>query len=85
MNDNGVTFISAASGDIPIQRMANLSLQPAEDGPSTEELIGEAFERGGELCDPVGPRNSRGLPSNRARSTSVVISITRGYSARRRS
>src|SRR3954464_6304705 len=25
---------------IPIQRMANVSLQPAQDGPSTEELIG---------------------------------------------
>jgi TldD protein len=27
-------------GHIPIQRMANVSLQPAPDGPSTEELIG---------------------------------------------
>ena len=32
-------------GHIPIQRMANVSLQPAADGPSTEELIGRV-ERG---------------------------------------
>ena len=30
---------------VPVQRMANVSLQPAPDGPSTEELIG-GVERG---------------------------------------
>ena len=37
---NGCAFADS-SGHIPIQRMANVSLQPAADGPSTEELIGE--------------------------------------------
>ena len=37
---NGCAFADSP-GHIPIQRMANVSLQPAEDGPSTEELIGE--------------------------------------------
>ena len=37
---NGCAFADS-SGHIPIQRMANVSLQPAPDGPSTEELIGE--------------------------------------------
>ena len=37
---NGCAFADS-SGHIPIQRMANVSLQPAEDGPSTEELIGQ--------------------------------------------
>src|SRR3954452_17115276 len=41
---NGCAF-AASSGHIPLQRMANVSLQPAADGPSTEELIG-AVERG---------------------------------------
>jgi TldD protein len=36
---NGCAFADSP-GHIPIQRMANVSLQPAEDGPSTEELIG---------------------------------------------
>jgi TldD protein len=31
-------------GHIPIQRMANVSLQPAADGPSTEELIGQVAD-----------------------------------------
>jgi TldD protein len=35
---NGCAFADSP-GHIPIQRMANVSLQPAEDGPSTEELI----------------------------------------------
>ncbi|MDX6241556.1 MAG: TldD protein, partial [Kribbellaceae bacterium] len=35
---NGCAFADSA-GHIPIQRMANVSLQPAADGPSTEELI----------------------------------------------
>jgi TldD protein len=34
-----------SSGHVPVQRMANVSLQPAADGPSTEELIGRV-ERG---------------------------------------
>jgi len=37
---NGCAFADS-SGHIPIQRMANVSLQAAEDGPSTEELIGQ--------------------------------------------
>ena len=41
---NGCAYADS-SGHIPIQRMANVSLQPAEDGPSTEELIGRV-ERG---------------------------------------
>ena len=41
---NGCAFADS-SGHIPIQRMANVSLQPAPDGPSTEELIGDV-ERG---------------------------------------
>jgi TldD protein len=36
---NGCAFADSP-GHIPIQRMANVSLQPAADGPSTEELIG---------------------------------------------
>jgi TldD protein len=35
---NGCAYADS-SGHIPIQRMANVSLQPAVDGPSTEELI----------------------------------------------
>ncbi len=35
---NGCAFADS-SGHIPLQRMANVSLQPAPDGPSTEELI----------------------------------------------
>ncbi|MFF1816531.1 TldD/PmbA family protein [Kribbella sp. NPDC058245] len=35
---NGCAYADS-SGHIPIQRMANVSLQPAESGPSTEELI----------------------------------------------
>jgi TldD protein len=41
---NGCAFADS-SGHIPLQRMANVSLQPAADGPSTEELIGRV-ERG---------------------------------------
>ncbi|MFC4785141.1 TldD/PmbA family protein [Nocardioides sp. MAHUQ-72] len=41
---NGCAYADSP-GHIPIQRMANVSLQPAEDGPSTEELIGRV-ERG---------------------------------------
>ncbi len=41
---NGCAYADS-SGHIPIQRMANVSLQPAPDGPSTEELIGRV-ERG---------------------------------------
>jgi TldD protein len=41
---NGCAFADSA-GHIPLQRMANVSLQPAPDGPTTEELIG-AVERG---------------------------------------
>ncbi|MGA8210459.1 MAG: TldD/PmbA family protein [Nocardioidaceae bacterium] len=37
---NGCAFADSP-GHIPIQRMANVSLQPAADGPSTEELIGD--------------------------------------------
>jgi TldD protein len=36
---NGCAYADSPS-HIPIQRMANVSLQPAADGPSTEELIG---------------------------------------------
>jgi TldD protein len=35
---NGCAFADS-SGHVPMQRMANVSLQPAEDGPSTDELI----------------------------------------------
>ncbi|GAA1955349.1 TldD/PmbA family protein [Catenulispora subtropica] len=35
---NGCAFADSAS-HVPIQRMANVSLQPAPDGPSTDELI----------------------------------------------
>ena len=35
---NGCAFADSP-GHIPVQRMANVSLQPAADGPSTEELI----------------------------------------------
>jgi TldD protein len=41
---NGCAFADS-SGHIPLQRMANVSLQPAPDGPSTDELIG-GVERG---------------------------------------
>ena len=41
---NGCAYADSP-GHIPIQRMANVSLQPAEDGPSTDELIGRV-ERG---------------------------------------
>ena len=41
---NGCAFADSA-GHIPLQRMANVSLQPASDGPSTEELI-SGVERG---------------------------------------
>jgi TldD protein len=41
---NGCAYADSP-GHIPIQRMANVSLRPAEDGPSTEELIGRV-ERG---------------------------------------
>jgi TldD protein len=37
---NGCAFADSA-GHIPIQRMANVSLQPAAGGPSTEELISQ--------------------------------------------
>ncbi|MBA2554892.1 MAG: TldD/PmbA family protein [Geodermatophilaceae bacterium] len=36
---NGCAFADS-SGHVPVQRMANVSLQPAANGPSTEELIG---------------------------------------------
>ncbi len=36
---NGCAFADS-SGHVPIQRMANVSLQPAPGGPNTEELIG---------------------------------------------
>ncbi len=35
---NGCAFADSP-GHVPVQRMANVSLQPAHDGPSTEELI----------------------------------------------
>ena len=41
---NGCAFADAPSS-MPLQRMANVSLQPAEGGPSTEELI-SGVERG---------------------------------------
>ena len=41
---NGCAYADSP-GHIPIQRMANVSLQPAPDGPSTEELVGRV-ERG---------------------------------------
>ena len=41
---NGCAYADSP-GHIPIQRMANVSLQPATSGPSTEELIGRV-ERG---------------------------------------
>jgi TldD protein len=41
---NGCAYADSP-GHIPIQRMANVSLRPAPDGPSTEELIGRV-ERG---------------------------------------
>jgi len=41
---NGCAYADS-SGHIPIQRMANVSLQPDPDGPSAEELIGRV-ERG---------------------------------------
>jgi TldD protein len=41
---NGCAYADSPS-HIPIQRMANVSLRPAEDGPSTEDLIGRV-ERG---------------------------------------
>jgi TldD protein len=41
---NGCAFADSA-GHIPLQRMANVSLQPAPDGPSTDELI-SGVERG---------------------------------------
>ncbi|MBB3045047.1 TldD/PmbA family protein [Nocardioides soli] len=47
LNDNRSNGCAYADspGHIPIQRMANVSLQAAPDGPSTEELIGRV-ERG---------------------------------------
>jgi TldD protein len=41
---NGCAYADSP-GHIPVQRMANVSLQPAPDGPSTEELIARV-ERG---------------------------------------
>ncbi len=41
---NGCAYADSP-GHVPIQRMANVSLRPAPDGPSTEDLIG-AVERG---------------------------------------
>lgn len=41
---NGCAFADSP-GHVPVQRMANVSLQPAADGPSLEELIG-GVERG---------------------------------------
>jgi len=41
---NGCAFADSP-GHVPMQRMANVSLQPAPDGPSTEELISRV-ERG---------------------------------------
>jgi TldD protein len=35
---NGCAFADSA-GHVPMQRMANVSLQPADGGPSTDELI----------------------------------------------
>lgn len=41
---NGCAFADSP-GHVPVQRMANVSLQPAADGPSTEQLIA-GVERG---------------------------------------
>ncbi len=41
---NGCAYADSP-GHVPVQRMANVSLQPDADGPSTEELIGRV-ERG---------------------------------------
>ncbi|MEV6109426.1 TldD/PmbA family protein [Streptomyces sp. NPDC051940] len=41
---NGCAFADSPA-HVPVQRMANVSLRPAPEGPSTEELIGEV-ERG---------------------------------------
>ncbi|KRV49314.1 peptidase C69 [Wenjunlia vitaminophila] len=41
---NGCAFADSP-GHVPVQRMANVSLRPAADGPSTEELI-SGVERG---------------------------------------
>jgi TldD protein len=41
---NGCAYADSP-GHIPVQRMANVSLQPAPDGPSTDELVGRV-ERG---------------------------------------
>ncbi|MBB5933716.1 TldD/PmbA family protein [Streptomyces zagrosensis] len=41
---NGCAYADSP-GHVPVQRMANVSLQPAPQGPSTDELIGEV-ERG---------------------------------------
>ncbi|WP_375478173.1 TldD/PmbA family protein [uncultured Jatrophihabitans sp.] len=41
---NGCAFADSA-GHIPLQRMANVSLQPAPDGPSVDELV-SGVERG---------------------------------------
>src|SRR3954451_9332620 len=41
---NGCAFADSSS-HVPVQRMANVSLQPAPDGPSTEEIIA-GVERG---------------------------------------
>jgi TldD protein len=41
---NGCAFADSPE-HVPVQRMANVSLQPAPEGPSTDELIGEV-ERG---------------------------------------
>ena len=41
---NGCAYADSP-GHIPIQRMANVSLQPADDGPSTEDLVSRV-ERG---------------------------------------
>jgi TldD protein len=41
---NGCAFADSPS-HVPVQRMANVSLQPAPDGPSTDEIIG-GVERG---------------------------------------
>ncbi|MFL6098024.1 MAG: TldD/PmbA family protein, partial [Blastococcus sp.] len=41
---NGCAFADSPS-HVPVQRMANVSLQPAPDGPSTEEII-SGVERG---------------------------------------
>jgi TldD protein len=43
-HSNGCAFADSP-GHIPLQRMANVSLQPAPDGPTTGELIG-GVERG---------------------------------------